>query len=352
MKRIISIILIVMALVAVVLVLKKNHEKINKPKVKTAISNLVSVSVTEVKEKTSTHNLHLTGTLMPVTEVNIAAQTQGQITSLSVELGQNKAKGSLIATIDNHLKQLAVKSATVSSNKLKRDLERFENLFKGGSVTEQQVDDIRNAYESAKIQLEQAQKQLEDATIIAPIGGVITTKQVEKGSFVNIGSPIATIVDISRLKIKINVSESNVYQLKKGDVTKITSDIYPEQSFSGQISYIGEKGDDTHNYPVEIVMPNSGKYRLKAGTFVDAEITIPGQILSLYIPRAALQGSSQDARVFVIENDKAILRKIVVGSGNDQDLEVLSGLRKGEKVVTTGQINLSDGKNVRIVETK
>ncbi len=352
MKRIISIIIIAVLLIGVVLVLKKNHEKINKPRVSGPISNVVSVNITEAKEMTSTHNLHLTGTLIPVTEVNIAAQTQGQITSLNVELGQHKSKGSVIATIDNHLKQLAVKSAAVTVSKLKRDLERYENLLTGGSATEQQVDDIRNNYESAKIQYEQAKKQLEDATIISPISGVITTKQVEKGSFINVGNPIASIVDISRLKIKISVSESNIYQIKKGDKAKITSDIYPEHSFDGHISFISDKGDDTHNYPVEIEMPNNGKFPLKAGTFVNAEVTIPGQTLALYIPRAALQGSSQDARVFVVENGKAVLKKIVVGMGTDADLEILSGLKMGDKVVTTGQINLSDGKSVKIVESK
>ena len=99
-------------------------------------------------------------------------------------------------------------------------------------------------------------------------------------------------------------------------------------------------------------MPNSTKHPLKAGTFVNAEVTIPGQTLALYIPRIALQGSSQDARVVVVENGKAVLKKIVVGTGNDLDIEILSGLKKGDQVVITGQINLSDGKSVRIVEAK
>ena len=352
MKRIISILILIVLLTTSGFLLKKNHDTINKQHLSTGISAVVSVNVTEVKEMTSAHALHLTGTLSPVTELNISAQVQGQITSLNVELGQFKKKGSVLATIDNRLKQLAVQTAELSSTKLKRDLERYENLFKGGSVTEQQLDDARNSYENAKIQLEQAQKQLADATIIAPFSGVITQKQAEKGSFINVGNPIASIVDISKLKIKLNVSESNVYELKKGDLAIITSEVYPEKSFNARISFISEKGDETHNYPVEIEMPNSGQYPLKAGTFVNATVTIPGKGKSLFIPREALQGSSQDARVFVAENGKAVLKKISVGTGNDLNLEILSGLNKGDKVVTTGQINLADGKNIQIVETK
>jgi len=352
MKRIISIIIIIVILVSSGFLLKKNYDTINQQQLSTDISAVVSVNVTEVKEMTTGHVLHLTGALNPATELNISAQTQGQITSLNVELGQFKKKGSVLATIDSRLKQLAVQSAKLSSSKLKRDLERFENLYKGGSVTEQQLDDARNAVENANIQLEQAQKQLADATIIAPFSGVITQKQVEKGAYINIGNPIASIVDISKLKIKLNVSESNVYELKKGDQAVITSDIYPQKSFNGRISFISVKGDESHNYPVEIEIPNSTTYPLKAGTFVNAVITIPGKGLSLYIPREALQGSSQDARVFVAENGKAVLKKITVGNGNDLNLEILSGLKKGDKIVTTGQINLSDGKSLRIVETK
>ena len=352
MKRIISLLIIVLVLVASGFLLKKNHDTINQQHLSTGISDVVSVNVTEVKEMTSTHALHLTGTLSPVTELNIASEVQGQITSLNVELGQFKQKGSVLATIDNKLKQLALQSAQLSDTKLKRDLERIENLYKGGSATEQQQDDARNACENAKIQLEQARKQLADATIIAPFSGVVTQKQVEKGAFVNVGNPIASIVDISKLKIKLNVSESNVYQLKKGDISTITSDVYPEHSFTGRISFISEKGDETHNYQVEIEMPNSSRFPLKAGTFVNATVTIPGKAMSLFIPREALQGSSQDARVFVAENGKSVLRKITVGTGNDLNLEILSGLKKGDKVVTTGQINLEDGKSIQIVETK
>ena len=352
MKRIISILIIIVLLTTSGFLLKKNHDTINQQHLSTGISAVVSVNVTEVKEMTSAHALHLTGTLSPVTELNISAQVQGQITSLNVELGQFKKKGSVLATIDNRLKELAVQTAVLSSTKLKRDLERYENLYKGGSLTEQQLDDARNGYENAKIQLEQAQKQLSDATIIAPFSGIITQKQAEKGSFINVGNPIASIVDISRLKIKLNVSESNVYELKKGDLAIITSEVYPERSFNARISFISEKGDDTHNYPVEIEMPNSARYPLKAGTFVNATVTIPGKGMSLFIPREALQGSSQDASVFVAENGKAVLKKISVGTGNDLDLEILSGLKKGDKVVTTGQINLSDGKKIQIVETK
>jgi membrane fusion protein, multidrug efflux system len=349
MKKIITIVIIIALVLVAVLRLKGNHEKINSKKlIGSGISNKVSVNVTSVKKTISEHALNLVGTLSANTEIIVAAEVQGKITSVNFQLGQVKTKGSVLAIVDSKLRRLALQTAKNGESKLKKDLERFENLFKGGTITEQQLDDARTAYENAQIQLEQAEKQLTDATILAPVNGVITQKQAEEGAFINIGSPIATIVDISKLKIKLNVSESNVYKLKVGDKAQITTDVYPGIAFVGNISFISSKGDDTHNYPVEIIIPNSKKYALKAGTFVNAKIEVPGIGSTLVAPREALQGSIQDAMVYVVEGGIAKLRKIVVSAGDDKNLEILSGLKEGELVVVTGQINLTDGKSINI----
>jgi RND family efflux transporter MFP subunit len=347
-SRIISIIILVALLAGAGILLKRSHDKINSGKTNSGISSEIVVDVTDVGETSTGSTLNLTGTLTPYTELNIAAQVSGQITSLNVELGQYKAKGSVLATIDNKLKQLAVQSAKLNMDKQKRDLARYENLYQGGTITAQQMDDARTSYESAQIQLDQAKKQLIDATVTAPVNGIITEKSAERGSFINTGNPIAHIVDISRLKIKMNVSEQNVYKLKKGDDAVVTSDIYPGTTFHGRISFISEKGDEAHNYQVEVEMPNNSKTPLKAGTFANVQIDAPGRASALSIPRTALLGSTQNARVYVVEQGKAVQRPIVIGGGNEKYLEVVSGLAKGEKVVVAGQINLIDGQPVKI----
>jgi len=288
--------------------------------------------------------------LTPFTELVVSSQAAGQISSLNVELGQHKSKGSVLATVDNRLKTLAVQSAQLNVDKQKRDLSRYESLFQGGTITQQQLEDARMGYLSAQIQLDQAAKQLSDATVTAPFSGIITEKSVEKGAFTNIGSPIARMVDISRLKIRMNVSESNVYKLAIGDQAKVVCDIFPDKTFTGRITYISSKGDDSHNYPVEAVISNNGK--LKAGTFANVTIKIPGKANALCIPRSALQGSTKDAKVFVVTNSIAKTRNITVFGGNEQVLFVSSGLAKGEQVVTAGQINLIDGMTVQIDSIK
>jgi len=334
-NRIISIIVIVFVLVGAGFMLKRSHEKINAGKAN-LISTEIVVSVSEVGET--------------YTEVVVSAQTAGQITSLNAELGQTKSKGSVIASIDNRIKELSVQTSQLNADKQKRDLARYESLFQGGTITQQQMDDAKMANANAQLQLEQAKKQLDDATITAPISGIITEKSVERGAFVNMGSPVVRLLDISRLKIRMNVSESNVYKLSIGDKAEVVCEAFPGKSFAGRISYVASKGDDSHNYPVEVVINNNGK--LKAGTFANVTINLPGKGSALSIPREALLGSSKNAKVYVVKDGKAQTRDITVMGGNEKVLFITNGLAKGEQVVTAGQINLLDGTSVSIAPNK
>jgi len=349
MKRVIIIVISVIVLGIIILRLVGNREKVNANKNVSTDLSYVSVDVSPVKRMSLSESLQLVGYLEAYSEINIAAETQGKIISMNAEPGQVKVKGEAIATVDNKLKQLAVQTANVSVSKLKKDLERYENLYKGGTVTEQQLNDVQNSYDNAEIQLEQAQKQLADATIKSPINGIITKKITEKGDYINTGNPIATIIDVTRLKVKLKVSETNVYLLKTGDKAIITTDVYQGVTFEGKISFISPKGDETHNYPVEIEIVNNTKHPLKSGTFVNVTINLPSNTEALYIPRESLQGSINDAKVYVAQDGKAVFRDIVAGSGNNKYIRVISGLKNGEKVITTGQVNLSDGKAIKII---
>jgi RND family efflux transporter MFP subunit len=350
MKKFITIAVIIAFLALIVLRLVSNKEKIDATKnIKTDLS-YVAVNVVKAQKMSLNDSLKLIGYLDAFSEVDIAAEASGVITSINADLGDVKAKGSVIATIDDKLKQLAVRKAKVDLDKTTKNLERYKNLYNGGTATEQQLDDAQTLYDNAVIQLEQAQKQLDDATVKAPITGVVSRKNVEKGEFVNMGSPMVTLVDISRFKIKLNVSESNVYQLSKGDLTTVSTDVYPGVQFEGKVSYISSKGDDTHNYPVEIEMVNSKEYPLKSGTFANVLIRLPVRAEALCIPREAILGGINDAKVYVAENGKASLRLVTVRGGNDRLVEVVSGLNENEQVVVNGLINLADGKKIKIIE--
>ncbi|MFT3738751.1 MAG: efflux RND transporter periplasmic adaptor subunit [Breznakibacter sp.] len=347
--------IIIIATLAVALLifirLKNNHDKINAKKEVSTDLNYVNVTATKVKSITMDQSISLVGNLTAFTEVEVSSEIQGTITSVKVELGQQVSDHTVIATIDDRIKKLNVNSAKIDLEKKQKDYDRYKNLFAGGTATEQEQDDARVAYENAAIKLEQAQKEFSDATIISPSQGIITEKHIEKGSYVNVGSPIVSMVDISKLKVKLNVSETNIYQLNVGDQAEITTTIYPEITFNGNVRFISPKGDDSHNYQVEIVIPNSNEHPLKAGTFVKVKINLPTNGSRLYIPREALQGSISDAKVYVAKDGKALSQAITIGKSNNDYLEVVSGLQEGDDVITTGFVNLENGKAIQVNES-
>lgn len=348
MKKIISIVIVILIVILATVRLKANRDNIVSQKQNIATEE-VSVSVANVEKKSASFTLNLTGTLYPYREVDVASETAGKITARKFELGQHFRKGDLIATIDDKLKKLTFETAKIDAERLKKDLSRTENLYKKEISSEQVYDNARNAYEIAKNKEDEAEKQLSYTRIAAPIDGVITKKNIEEGAYVNTGNTIATIMDISKLKVKVNVSESNVYYLHTGDKVKINTGIYPGVTFEGKISYVSPQGDNAHNFPVEIEIVNSSKNPLKSGTFVNIEIAISSSGTGLFIPREALQGSIKDAKVFVASNGKAVLKDITIGRQNNDYLEVVSGLNENEKVIVSGQVNLTDNKSIKII---
>jgi len=348
MKKIISLIIIALILVIAAIRLFAVREK-NITQTMDLSADYVTVTVADVEKKTSSFTLNFTGTLYPNKELDVPAETSGKITALNFELGQYFQKGGVIATIDDKIKKLTFESAKIEADRLKKDLDRTENLFKGGTSSEQELDRARTSYETANNKFEEAERQLSYTKITAPIAGTITRKIVEEGTYVNTGTPIASIVDVSRLKVKVNVSEANVYYLKVGDKVKITTDIYRGVTFEGRISFVSPRGDESHNYPVEVEISNSSKNPLKAGTFVNVEVAVGSNNEGLFIPREALQGSIKDAKVYVAQNGKAILKNIIVGRESNESLEVTSGINQGDKVIVSGQVNLTNNKPIKII---
>lgn len=348
MKKTIFILVALVLVSLIVIRLMSNHEKIKaKKEVKTDL-NYVNVTVTKVQTINMDQHLSLVGNLTAFAEIQVSSEIQGTVTSVKTVLGQHVSKNTVLATIDDRIKKLNVTTSQINLDKKQKDFERYKNLYSGGTATEQEQDEARVAYQSAVIELQQAEKELSDATIVSPSSGIITEKHIEKGTYVSIGSPIITMVDISKLKVKLNVSENNIYQLNINDKAKITTSVYPGVTFEGNISFISPKGDDSHNYQVEIVISNSSKHPLKAGTFVKVQISLPVKGNRLCIPREALQGSISEAKVYVAKNNKAVLQSIEIGNGNNDFLEVISGLQESEEVITSGFVNLKEGKPIKV----
>jgi membrane fusion protein, multidrug efflux system len=323
---------------------KKKLDEKNQPAVSTQVA--IPVTVAEVAEGTVSQQLIKTGNLIPFKEAEIMATTQGKVTTVGFELGSQVQQGATLVQVDNKLKELALESTQLSISKLKKDVDRYNTLLEGSATTEIQVNETRFQYENALNQAEQIRKQIQDAAVKAPISGRIVKKNVEAGEYVNPGAVLGTILDVSRLKAEVLVNEKDVYSLREGQAVKVAADVFPDKAFDGRISYIAPQGNQDHNYPVEITINNGGG--LKAGTFVSVDFSQTSKQMALQIPRTALVESVKNPYVYMVEGNMVRRRAITVGRSFGESVEVLGGLAAGDKVVTTGQINLSDGAPIQI----
>jgi RND family efflux transporter MFP subunit len=314
------------------------------------IATSYSVSVITAEKKDMTDNFSQVGTIIAFNDVAVVSETSGRVMKIDVEVGDYKLAGSVLVEVDSELKEATFKTAEVAYEKAKKDLERYEALYKEGSISDSQMEQARWSYQSTEAQFIVAKRQFTDTKITTPISGIVTARYVNVGSMV-MGAPqstlIANVVDISRLKVKVNVAEKDVIRLKRGEKVEVTTDVFPNTVFTGSIFSISSKGDEGHTYPVEVVLHNSQR-QLKAGMFGRVLFMPKTSGTALIIPRESIVGSVKNATLYVVANNVAKLRSVVTGKELGTNIEILQGLQEGEQVVVNGQNNLSDNASVII----
>lgn len=351
MKKLIVFLVILVVAAVIIVILLMNKSSRESKLMQGQIEATLPVLTAAAERESLADTLSLVGTIAPFNEVTVSSETMGKVLGVYFEVGNRVGAGKTLVRVDDELKTAALESAEANFEKAKKDFERYEMLLEQKSVSEAQYESAKLQYRQTEAQLKIAEKQLHDTRIYSPLTGIVTQRLVERGTVVSPGTPVAVIVNIDRLKVKVNVPENDAFRLKTGDEVELTTEVYPGVTFSGKIYTINSKADDAHNYLVEIVMNNSRVNPLKAGMFARVNFSSLGKGEGLVIPRAALIGSIRFPQVYVVgDNNIARIRNIVVGAELGTRLEVLEGLSEGEVVVTSGQINLKDSVKVTIVK--
>ncbi len=329
--------------------LVRNKKELESRKEVTAVNDRIAVTTATAAIRETSGLVELTGVTEPVREVVVASESAGKIVKINFKLGDPVSKGMVLAEVDDTYKRLAFENAQLNYNKFKDDYERYQVLRQGDAVSENQLREMKIGFEQAGIQLEDAQKQWEDTKITAPFSGVITSKSTELGTYVHDGTPIAGIADIAQLKISLTVSETHVYQLRKGQEVSVSTTVYPGITYKGTLSAVSPQGSEAHTFPVEAIIANDRENPLKAGTYVQVRVDTGKTGKALMIPRDAIVSSVKDPSVYVVKDETAELVKINTGNDYGSYLEVTSGLQEGDRIVTNGQINLMNGAKVSII---
>lgn len=291
------------------------------------------------------------GTFIPKAETNLSSEIAGRVTSVLVKEGSRVGAGQVVAVIKKDAIEVDMTQAQNNLQNAIIDNQRYENAFKTGGVTKQQVDNSRLQLKNAQAAVRAQGVRVNDATVRAGISGTINKKMVEPGMVVSPGTPMFEIVNINSLKLSVLVDESQVGRIQIGQTVKINVNALPEDSFAGKISFIAPKSDASLNFPVEIEITNNGS--LKAGMYATAIFkTNHGAETQniLTIPAEAFVNGVSSGQIFIVENGAAKLIKVTIGKVYGDKVQVLSGLNGGEQVITSGQINLDNGSKINIVK--
>lgn len=335
-----------MLIIVITAVLANNKNIVNSRVAKDTIT-AYPVNIAEVKREMVARNADYVGTTVPISDIELLSETQGRVLTVKIANGMKVNRGTLIAQCDDEMMRAQYKLAELALEKTKKDLQRYENLFAEGNYSIADVENARLSVRNADAQFIIAKKSLENTRITSPVSGTLTNRYINTGSTVALGTPIANIVDISRLKVNFWVPEKDIKHIVLNSRVTITTEVNPGKEFFGHVTSAGIKADNAHNYPVEVTLDNANG-ALNAGMFVKTHLQFTEKEESLVIPRQAFLGSLQEAKVFIVENGIAHARKITVLGSQGESIMVTGDIRAGERVVISGQNNLEEGTQVFI----
>lgn len=274
---------------------------------------------------------------------NIAPAMGGRIREIKVDVGSQVRSGQVVATMDKaNLSQQETQVAT-----LRRDYERYKELFEVGGISKQQLDQAKTQLDVA----EYALKNLDENTaLVSPISGVVTARNYDPGDVAS-QLPILVVENINPVKVKVNVSESYYRMVTKGMPVQVEVDALGDEVFQGKVSLIYPTIDPvSHTFTVEITVPNSDQ-RLRPGMFSRVMMNFGTNERPLLADKAVLkQVGSNDRYVFVEKNGKAEYTLVKLGVRINDKYEIVSGLNEGDKVIVEGNSGLIDGNEVEVVD--
>jgi len=237
-------------------------------------------------------------------------------------------------------------------NQAKAALDATKALEKARSW-EAEITAAEMGLKQAQTGLELAKEMLSNATITAPISGIVSKRTLDKGSMAVPGMPLFTIVDMDKVKAVVNVTEANLSKISPDDEVDVSVEAFPEEPMKGKITMISPTLKAmSRTASVEITIGNSS-HRLKPGMFAKVTILVEVHKNTVVVRRSAVleDRASGDKYLFVVNNNMAEKRRVEIGIATSDVMEILSGINPGEKVVVSGQNYLKGGEIVKVVKT-
>ncbi|MDP3718610.1 MAG: efflux RND transporter periplasmic adaptor subunit [Acidobacteriota bacterium] len=325
----------------------------------------MTVELGTVKRGDVAAHLTVVGNLIGLQTVDVAPRTNGRLLTVSVQMGDPVRRGQVIGKIEDReiVEQvsqaeasLLVSKATIRQreadlNVARVNFERSQNLFERQLLAKQALDDAESRFLAAdaqidlsKAQLAQAEARLQElkinlqnTTVTSPVDGFVGKRNVDPGAMVSQNTPIASVVDISKLKMVVNVVEKDIRLVTVGDSGQVDVDAYPGEKFFGRIARVAPVLDPaTRTATMEIEIAN-GDRRLKPGMYARVSLVVEERKGTLVAPKNAVIDFENRRGVWVPnEDNRAKFVAVQVGIEDPERIEIVGGLKEGDQIVTTG----------------
>jgi membrane fusion protein, multidrug efflux system len=358
----------------------------------------IAVSVAAAVEQPIARFTRATGTLMAEEQAEVAAETGGRVVATPVERGTHVSRGAeLIRLSDTETGAQAaeaeanaaqiearlglagdatfdanavpeVQSAKATYELARSEFARVESLLAQRVVSQSEFDQrqtqmeaARQQYESAKNGAAQqyqsllaararvtlARKAHTDTVVRAPFDGIVAERVVSVGNYVNKGTKVAVVVRVDPMRVQLTIPEQFVSTVGVGQSVAFAVDAYPGRSFEGHVRYISPALEANQRaLTIEAVVPNPSA-DLKPGLFATARIEQKQRTAAILVPASAVQTTAGTSRVYVVNGDHAEERIVTTGQALENGLvEVVNGLKSGERVATKNVAQLADGTKV------
>ncbi len=366
-KLSIGAVLLVLITAGAVTFLNKNAESNALAKETEAVS-IPTVAVVQPQAEPGNDELVLPGNMLAFIESPIFARTNGYLLRWYKDMGSKVQKGELLASIDTPEVDQELSQARASREQIKAALElakisadRWANLRKSDSVSQQEADQQMSGYQQALANLAAADAnvhRLEDLesfkSVYAPFSGVLTRRTVDPGALINSGAGATgkELFDIARvdpLRVYISVPQAYAPNIKAGMKAKVTLQEFPGQKFLGTVARTADAIDPaTRTLNTEVDVPNKDG-KLLPGSFVQVHFATGTSVPRITVPVNAMLFRAEGPQVAVVGKDgKVHLRPISIGRDFGATLEILGGLEVGDQIVINPSDSLEDGQQVHV----
>ena len=312
----------------------------------------VTVAVATAREESWPSTLRAVGTLRAARGVNLATETAGEIIAIDVESGQRVEAGQLLLTLNDSIEQASRQRARANLVLAQQLYQRDASLIEQQSIPQSQYDRSRADLDAAIASLAEIEAQLDNKRIVAPFAGTVGIIEVKRGDYIQTGTPITTLQDLSELEVDFSVPARHFPQLRAGLPVSVQT-ASSERSFSATLQAIDVTVDPgTRNLALRASLPGSDA--LLPGMFAQLVIDLQQASQVVTLPETAVSYSIQGDTVFVVEEDEQGLlvtpRVVQTGEVRAGRIAIRSGLQAGERVASVGQNKLYRGARI-VAET-